>query len=110
MGHGSLFTGTLNLLILQALRSGPMHGYAIGRWIRDTSDGVLDVEEGQLYPALHRLRKRGLLESSKGTSETGRRVKFYELTVQGRERVESEETTWKRYAQAVAAIIDRAGS
>lgn len=110
MGNGSLFTGTLNLLILQALRSGPMHGYAIGLWIRDTSDGVLEVEEGQLYPALHRLRKRGLLESSEGTSETGRRVKFYELTAKGRDRLESEETTWKQYARAVTAVIDRAGS
>lgn len=110
MGNGSLFTGTLNLLILQSLRAGPRHGYAIGRWIRETSDGVLDVEEGQLYPALHRLRKQGLLRSSGGTSETGRRVKFYELTARGRERLEAEEASWKQYARAVAAVIDRAGS
>jgi PadR family transcriptional regulator PadR len=104
-----LFTGTLDLLILRTVESGPKHGYAVGRWIRERSSGVLDVEEGALYPALHRLEKRGLLESEWGQTETGRRAKFYRLSARGRARLEEEATRWSAYSTAVQSVLGRAG-
>lgn len=105
MGGSNLFTGTLRLLILRTLRAAPMHGYAIGKAIRDGSDGVLDVEEGALYPALHRLEGTGLLVAEWGKTETGRRAKFYRVTNAGVEHLEQESARWADYSGAVAAIL-----
>ena len=105
MSRGNFFTGTLNMLILFAVRERPMHGYAIGRWIRETSAGVLGVEEGQLYPALHRLDQRGWLRSDWGRTETGRRAKYYSLTSTGRAVLERERASWEQYSDAVDSVL-----
>lgn len=108
MSGSDLFTGTLDLLILRTLREDPLHGYAIGRWIRETSEGVLDVEEGALYPALHRLEAKGLLESEWGRTETNRRARFYRLTPHGRRALERMESRWREHAGAVSAVLSGA--
>lgn len=105
MSGSDLFTGTLDILILRTLAGAPLHGYAIGRTIRDGSDGVLSVEEGALYPALHRLERRGFLEAEWGRTETGRRAKFYRVTREGDAHLASEATRWAAYSGAVAAIL-----
>ncbi len=110
MAKTNLFTGTLNLLILQSLRAGPLHGYGIGLWIRKTSDGVLGVEEGQLYPALHRLDKRGWIRPRKGKTQTGRSANFYRLTPAGLRHLEAEEAKWIKYSDAMRTVLDKAGS
>lgn len=97
--------GTLNLLVLRAVSDGPLHGLAIARRIAADSDDVLQVEEGALYPALHRLRARGWVESEWGRSEKNRRAKFYELTAAGREALASEARNWDRYAEAVGRVL-----
>ena len=99
------FTGTLDILILRTLLADPLHGYAIGKAIRDGSQGVLVVEEGALYPALHRLQGRGLLAAEWGKTDTGRRAKFYRLTDEGTAHLESESLRWTEYSSAVAAIL-----
>ena len=106
MAGSNLFTGTLDLLVLQALRWGPRHGYAIGRWIRETGGGPLQVEEGALYPALHRLKKAGLLAVDWGQSETGRQAKFYELTDRGLAHLEAETQRWSEHVGAVEAVLE----
>ena len=108
MGGSDLFTGTLDILILQAVAGGPLHGYAIGRSLRDRSDGVLDVEEGALYPALHRLEGQGFLESSWGPSETGRRAKFYRSTNAGARHLEDRVKRWRELSGAVDAVLGEA--
>ena len=105
MSGSDLFTGTLDILILRTLRGGGLHGYAIGKAIRDRSAGVLAVEEGALYPALHRLEGKRLLEGEWGRTETGRRAKFYRLTPSGRGHLERESARWLEYSGAVAAIL-----
>ena len=105
MSGSDLFTGTLDIVILRTLDAGALHGYAIGRAIRDASEGVLSVEEGSLYPALHRLEGRGLLEAEWGRTDTGRRAKFYRVTPTGVEHVERESARWAAYSGAVAAIL-----
>lgn len=105
MSGSDLFTGTLDILILRAVRFGPLHGYAIGQWIRRESDEVLGVEEGVLYPALHRLHRRGLVESEWGMTDTGRRAKFYRLTQKGRLGLKTETERWTRYTEAVRALL-----
>ena len=100
-----LIKGTLDVLILKALSREPAHGYAISRWIREITDDVLDVQEGVLYPALHRLEKRGLVRAEWAVSETNRRVKSYELTAQGRSVLAEEESDWDLYAQAVGKVL-----
>ena len=107
MTKTNFFTGTLNLLILQALRSGPLHGYGIGVWIRETSEGVLGVEEGQLYPALHRLERRGWIKARKGKTSTGRVANIYRLTPSGQTRVEAEEAKWSEYSEAMNTVLHR---
>jgi transcriptional regulator len=97
--------GTLDLLILHALRKGPQHGYGIVQWIRGTTDEVLLVEDGALYPALHRLEDRGWIDARWGTSDNQRRAKFYRLTAEGRRQLESETRTWERFSSAVQSII-----
>ena len=100
-----LIKGTLDVLILKALSREPAHGYAISRWIREITDDVLDVQEGVLYPALHRLEKRGLVRAEWAVSETNRRVKSYDLTDAGREALAEEEADWDLYAEAVGKVL-----
>src|SRR3954467_12208125 len=94
MAGSNLYTGTLDLLILKAVSWGPRHGYAIGRWIRETTEDALVVQEGVLYPALHRLERRGLLEEEWRRSETGRDAKYYTLTAAGRRELRAETSRW----------------
>jgi len=108
MGGSDLFTGTLDILVLRTIRGGPLHGYAIGKALRDRTEGVLDVDEGALYPALHRLERRGLLESAWGRTETGRRAKFYRLSEDGAAHLDAESARWLEYADAVRTILDGA--
>ena len=105
MTGSNIFTGTLDLLILQTVSDDPLHGYAIGRRIRERSDGVLDVEEGALYPALHRLEGKGWLASEWGRTDTNRRAKFYRLTEEGREALEEERRRWEAHSEAVTAVL-----
>ena len=98
--------GTLNLLVLQAVRNGPLHGLAIARAIQSRTRDVLQVEEGALYPALHRLRRDDLLTSEWGTSENNRRAKFYSLTAKGRARLERETEQWIRHTGAVRRMLE----
>ena len=100
-----LFTGTLDVLILKTLSWGPMHGYAIGRWIRDTTGDVLKVEEGALYPALHRLERKGLLEEEWRLTETNRQAKFYTLTAAGRKHLRAEMQRWSEFSTAVSTVL-----
>ena len=92
---GDLLQGTLDLLILKALARGAMHGYGVAEWIHQTSEDILKVEEGALYPALHRLELRGLLSSEWGTSDNNRRAKFYSLTASGRKQLAQETEFWR---------------
>ena len=105
MSGSDLFTGTLDLLILRTVQSSTLHGYAIGRAIRDRSEGVLSVEEGALYPALHRLERKGLMASEWGISDTGRRAKFYVVTSLGTAHLAREAARWDEYSVAVAAVL-----
>ena len=102
---GRLLQGTLDVLILKALRSGPLHGYALSAWIRETTDGVLEIEDGALYTALHRMEKRKWLNAEWGLSDTNRRVKSYSLTAAGREQLAARSNTWNEYAEAVAKVL-----
>jgi PadR family transcriptional regulator, regulatory protein PadR len=108
MAGSDLYIGTLDVLILKALSWGPMHGYGIGRWIRQTTEDVLTVQEGALYPALHRLQRRGWLDEEWGVTETGREAKYYRLTPVGRRQLRSEVERWRAYARAVSAALDAA--
>ena len=104
-----LVQGTLDMLVLQALNRGQsLHGYAVTRWIRERSGDALLVEEGALYPALHRLEVRGLLKAEWGTSENNRRAKFYKLTAVGRRELDSEAAYWSRVAAAVTRVMQTA--
>lgn len=105
---GDLLQGTLDLLILKALARGAMHGYGVAEWIHQTSADVLKVEEGALYPALHRLELRGLLSAEWGSSDNNRRAKFYSLTATGRKRLAQETEFWERMSSAVARILQSA--
>ena len=100
-----LLQGTLDVLILKTLSWGPRHGYAVASWLHDTSDDVLRVDEGALYPALHRLESRGWIESEWGLSENNRRAKYYQLTAQGRQQLRAKSTSWARYAAAVTKVL-----
>ena len=100
-----LLQGTLDLLVLKTLSWGPAHGYAIARWIQQLTGQVLDVGEGSLYPALHRLEKRKLLKSSWGLSRNNRRAKYYEITAKGREALASEASTWSSFTKAVTTVM-----
>jgi len=100
-----LLQGTLDVLVLKALLFGPRHGYAIARWIRDTSDDSLAIEDGALYTALHRLERRGWVEADWGVSDNNRKAKFYQLTRDGRRQLEAETRRWTRYAEAVFKVL-----
>jgi transcriptional regulator len=101
----ALLQGTLDLLILRTLRPGAAHGHAIVKAIERSSDAVLFVEQGSLYPALHRLIKRGWIEAEDGTSENNRRAKFYRLTAQGKKQLAAETGKWDKFAGAIARIL-----
>ena len=105
---GDLLPGTLHMLILKAVSRGPLHGYGVAQFIQSSSRDVLKVEEGALYPALHRLEVRGLLRSEWGTSDNNRRAKFYKLTTLGRRALDSETEYWTRVAAAVTRVIQTA--
>src|SRR5437667_9936602 len=100
-----LLQGTLDLLILRTLRLGPTHGHAIAKSIERGSEDVLQVEQGSLYPALHRLLKRGWITFDEGTSENNRRAKYYRLTAKGRKQLAVETNKWDRVAQAMTRIL-----
>jgi PadR family transcriptional regulator PadR len=103
-----LLQGTLDLLILKVVAMGPVHGYGISRRIRQISEEVLQVQQGSLYPALHRLEKRGWLEADWGESDNGRQAKFYRLSAKGRKQLAAEEDTWNRLSRAVELILETA--
>lgn len=105
MEKADLLQGTLDLLILKVVAMSPVHGYGISRRIRQISDEVLQVQQGSLYPALHRLEKRGWLEADWGESENGRQAKFYRLSAKGRRQLVAEEETWNRLSRAVQLIV-----
>ena len=100
--------GTLDLLILKAVSWGPTHGYGVARWIEQATSDVLQIEEGSLYPALHRLETRGWIAAEWGTSENNRRAKFYELTKAGRRQLEIEQDAWQKLTAAVSQILETA--
>jgi PadR family transcriptional regulator, regulatory protein PadR len=101
-----LLQGTLDLLILRTLLFGPAHGHAIARNIQQTSEELLQVETGSLYPALHRLEARGLVAASWDTSELGQRAKFYKLTARGRKELAAQRSKWETFARAMGLVLD----
>ena len=102
--------GTLTLLVLKTLANGPMHGWGITLHIQEISNQVLRVEEGSLYPALHRLEQEGLVAAEWGASENNRRARYYRLTTAGRKQLAAEERDWKRLTEAVALVLNFGGS
>ncbi len=105
MSDLDLLRGTLDVLILKTLTGGPVHGYGVARFIKRVSDEALLVEEGALYPALHRLEKRGWISSEWGVSENNRRAKFYALTTRGDQALAAETSSWSRYVDAVEKVL-----
>lgn len=103
-----LMQGTLDLLVLKALIFGPRHGYAVARWVRETTDDDLCIEEGALYTALHRLERRRWVESEWGRSDNNRRAKYYELTGLGRRQLRVQTDVWTRYVRAVSKVLQTA--
>jgi transcriptional regulator len=108
MASVEVLRGTLDLMILQALRAGPAHGYGITRWIRAQSENVLQIDDGALYPALHRLVERGWISAEWGISENNRRARYYQLTAEGRSELGRELNTWARFSEALWKVV-RAG-
>ena len=102
-----LLRSSLDLLILKALTWGPMHGYGISEWIESATDDLLLLEEGTLYPALHRLERRGWISAEWGVSASNRRAKFYKLTAPGRTRYRAEVAVWHRHADAIGVALKR---
>ena len=100
-----LLQGTLDFLILKTLTWGPMHGFEISRWIRRITDQALEVEEGALYPALHRMERKAWLTAEWAVTERGRRAKYYQLTKAGRDQLLAEDAEWRRYVAVVAKIV-----
>jgi transcriptional regulator len=105
-----LVQGTLDLLVLNALSTGALHGYSILAWLRDAAGESLRVEDAALYPALHRMEARGLVASQWGVSENNRRAKYYTLTAKGRKTLKADAATWRRYTSVVARVLDMAKS
>lgn len=101
----ALLYGALDTLILKTLTRGPSHGYAVARFIEETSDDAVLVEEGSLYPALYRLERRGLVEAEWGTSELGRRAKLYRLTGSGRRELDAQMAVWRRFSTGVSKVL-----
>jgi transcriptional regulator len=103
-----LLQGTLDVLILRTLAWQPMHGYGVSRWIRERTEGTLEIEDAPLYKALHRLERAGWVQAEWGVSENNRRARYYRLTASGRHRLKSEESAWRRYAAAVFRVLEPA--
>jgi PadR family transcriptional regulator PadR len=101
-----LIQGTLNVLILRTLSWGPMNGYAVAQWVRETTSGDIDLEEGALYPALHRMEHRGWITAEWGLSENNRRAKFYRLTPLGRRMLRARMESWERLVDAVGKVLN----
>ena len=104
-----LLQGTLDLLVLKTLSWGPAHGYSVARWIQELTEDVLQVGEGSLYPALHRLEEQGFVESEWRRSENNRKAKFYKLTVAGRAQLRAQSATWSQFAGAIAKVLRAPG-
>ena len=100
-----LLQGTLDVLVLKTLSWGARHGYAIARALQMLTDDVLQIEEGSLYPALHRMERRGWVESEWGLSENNRRARYYKLTTEGRRQLRTEASTWSVFSQAVSKVL-----
>lgn len=109
MEHIELPQGTLDLLILRTLAVEPQHGWAISERVQQVSSDVLRIQQGSLYPALHRLERRGWVKARWGTSDNNRRARYYELTRAGKKQLEVEEESWRKLAAAVAQVLERAG-
>ena len=103
-----LVQGTLDLLVLRTLASGPMHGYGIATLVRERTDGQLTIEDAALYQALHRLDRQGLVDAEWAVSENNRRARYYTLTIAGRRRLSEETANWRRYARAVELLLEGA--
>jgi len=101
-----ILRGTLDLLVLQAVRAKPAHGYAIARWVEGATGDALRIEDGSLYPALYRLEERGLIEAEWRLTDDRRRAKYYTLTAAGRKRLREETASWTKYARAIFAALD----
>lgn len=108
MPKNDLLQGTLDMLILKALAKGPIHGYSVVRWIHEKTEDVLKVEEGSLYPALHRLEERGWIRGEWGLSENNRQAKYYKLTRAGRKQLEIESSSWDRLSTAISNVMQSA--
>lgn len=100
-----LLKGTLDVVILKTLSSGPLHGYGVSRWVREATDEDFSIEEGALYPALRRLEKRGLVEAEWGITDTGREARFYRLTRAGKAELEAGVRHWERYVVAMRRVL-----
>ncbi|HEY2850587.1 MAG TPA: PadR family transcriptional regulator [Gemmatimonadaceae bacterium] len=105
-----LVRGTLDLFILKTLSWGPMHGLAVLRWIEQITESRLQIEEGALYPALHRMEQKGWLDAEWGITDSNRRAKYYRLTTRGRKHFAERLTTWERYTQAAAMVLSAQGA
>jgi len=105
-GDLGLLRGTLDLFVLKTLSWGPMHGLAVLQWIERTTGQRLQIEEGALYPALHRMEDRGWLEAERGHTDAGRRAKFYRLTTAGRRQLTAQLAKWQAYSEAAAMVLD----
>lgn len=103
-----LLQGTLDVLVLKTLTWGPNHGYGVARWIRETTDDALAIEDGALYTSLHRLERKGWVKGEWGVTDGGRRVKQYAITAPGRRALQSQASLWARYVTAVAKVLDPA--
>ena len=103
-----LLQGTLDMLVLKTLSRGPLHGYAIARWIQQTTDDALQLEEGTLYPALYRMERKGWIASKWGLSENNRKARYYKLTSAGRKQLEAESKAWAGISLAIAKIMQTA--
>jgi PadR family transcriptional regulator PadR len=101
----AVLQGTLDVLVLKTLSWGPMHGYGVARWLHDITDDVLQIEEGSLYPSLHRMERKGWVESAWGLSENNRRAKYYTLTTLGRRQLRAESSAWVTFAGAVSKVL-----
>lgn len=107
MPYLDLPQGTLDLLILRALLMGPQHGWAISERVQQVSDDVLRIQQGSLYPALHRLERRGWIKAQWGVSDNNRRAKYYDLTRSGRKQLDAETATWHKLTTAVAQVLEK---
>lgn len=103
--QNELLHGTLETLILKAVARGRNHGYGIARWLEDSTGDVLHIEDGSMYPALYRMEQRGWIQAEWGTSETGRKAKFYKITPVGRKRLAASTEEWARFAGAVSKVL-----